>query len=73
MAGHLLECGAQVTGGYYADPGVKDVAGMATLGYPIAQIDAVVVEQAVLTRRLQVIGGGHEPRFRGFTLALAHG
>ena len=40
MAGHLLECGAQVTGGYYADPGFKDVAGLATLGYPIAEIDA---------------------------------
>jgi len=40
MAGHLLECGAQVTGGYYADPGYKDVAGMATLGYPIAELDA---------------------------------
>ena len=40
MAGHLLECGAQVTGGYYADPGYKDVPGLATLGYPIAEIDA---------------------------------
>ncbi|MEF7615062.1 acyclic terpene utilization AtuA family protein [Aquincola sp. MAHUQ-54] len=40
MAGHLLECGAQVTGGYFADPGVKDVEGLATLGYPIAEIDA---------------------------------
>ena len=40
MAGHLLECGAQVTGGYYADPGYKDVPGMANLGYPIAEIDA---------------------------------
>lgn len=40
MAGHLLECGAQVTGGYYADPGLKDVPGLAQLGYPIAEIDA---------------------------------
>ncbi len=40
MAGHLLECGAQVTGGYFADPGYKDVPGMAQLGYPIAEIDA---------------------------------
>jgi hypothetical protein len=39
MAGHLLECGAQVTGGYYADPGYKDVPGMASLGFPIAEID----------------------------------
>jgi hypothetical protein len=40
MAGHLLECGAQVTGGYYADPGVKDIPGLARLGYPIAEINA---------------------------------
>jgi hypothetical protein len=39
MAGHLLECGTQVTGGYYADPGLKDIPGLATLGYPIAEID----------------------------------
>ena len=40
MAGHLLECGAQVTGGYFADPGYKDVPDLAHLGYPIAEIDA---------------------------------
>jgi hypothetical protein len=40
MAGHLLECGAQVTGGYYADPGLKDVPGLARLGYPIAELHA---------------------------------
>ena len=40
MAGHLLECGAQVTGGYYADPGYKDIPDLAHVGYPIAEIDA---------------------------------
>ena len=40
MAGHLLECGAQVTGGYFADPGFKDVPAPDTIGYPIAAIDA---------------------------------
>jgi hypothetical protein len=40
MAGHLLECGAQVSGGYYADPGYKDVPDLAHIGYPIAEIDA---------------------------------
>lgn len=39
LAGHLLECGSQVTGGYFADPGVKDVPGMDVLGYPIAEVD----------------------------------
>jgi len=40
MAGHLLECGAQVCGGYFADPGYKDVPGLARVGFPIAEIDA---------------------------------
>ncbi len=40
LTGHLLECGAQITGGYFADPGFKDVAGMATIGYPIAEVTA---------------------------------
>lgn len=40
MAGHLLECGAQVSGGYFADPGRKDVAGMDDIGFPIAEIAA---------------------------------
>ncbi len=40
MAGHLLECGAQVCGGYFADPGYKDVPGLANVGFPIAEIDA---------------------------------
>lgn len=40
MAGHLLECGAQVTGGYFADPGIKDVPSLATVGFPIVEIDA---------------------------------
>jgi len=39
MAGHLLECGAQVTGGYYADPGIKQVPDMAHLGYPVARVE----------------------------------
>jgi hypothetical protein len=38
LAGHLLECGAQVSGGYFADPGYKDVPDMANLGFPIAEI-----------------------------------
>lgn len=40
MAGHLLECGAQVTGGYFADPGVKDVPDLARVGFPIAEVHA---------------------------------
>lgn len=40
LTGHLLECGAQVTGGYFADPGYKDVAGMASIGYPIVEVSS---------------------------------
>jgi hypothetical protein len=40
MAGHLLECGAQVCGGYFADPGYKNVPGLAQVGFPIAEIDS---------------------------------
>lgn len=35
LAGHLLECGAQVSGGYYADPGFKDVPDPHNIGFPI--------------------------------------
>lgn len=38
VVGHLLECAGQVTGGYFADPGVKDVAALARLGFPIAEV-----------------------------------
>jgi hypothetical protein len=37
--GHLLECAGQVTGGYFADPGIKDVADLARLGFPIGEVD----------------------------------
>jgi hypothetical protein len=40
LCGHLLECGAQVTGGYFADPGVKEVADLAQVGFPIAEVTA---------------------------------
>lgn len=38
--GHLLECGAQVTGGYFADPGFKDVPDPWDLAFPIAEVDS---------------------------------
>lgn len=40
LAGHLLECGPQITGGYFADPGVKNVPEMDRLGYPLACVSA---------------------------------
>jgi hypothetical protein len=38
LIGHLMECGMQVTGGYFADPGVKAVPDLANCGYPIAEV-----------------------------------
>lgn len=37
--GHLLECASQVTGGYFADPGYKDVPDLWNLGFPIIEVD----------------------------------
>lgn len=38
--GHLLECGGQVTGAYFADPGFKDVVDLPNVGFPIAEVGA---------------------------------
>ena len=40
LCGHLLECGAQVSGGYFADPGFKDVPDLANVGFPVAEVEA---------------------------------
>lgn len=40
VVGHLLECAGQITGGYFADPGYKDVADLARLGFPLAEVRA---------------------------------
>ncbi|RZT94889.1 uncharacterized protein DUF1446 [Advenella incenata] len=38
IGGHLSECGTQVTGGYFADPGKKDVPRLADIGYPYIDV-----------------------------------
>ena len=38
VIGHLLECGAQVTGGYFADGIHKKVDGLAAIGHPFADV-----------------------------------
>jgi len=40
LVGHMLECAGQVTGGYFADPGYKDVADLGHLGFPIGEVSA---------------------------------
>ncbi|MBB6250628.1 acyclic terpene utilization AtuA family protein [Nitrospirillum iridis] len=40
LVGHLMECAGQISGGYFADPGYKDVPNLARLGFPIAEVTA---------------------------------
>ncbi len=40
LVGHLLECAGQVTGGYFADPGYRDVPDLAHLGFPLAEVSS---------------------------------
>jgi hypothetical protein len=53
LVGHLLECAGQITGGYFADPGHKDVPDLARLGFPLAEVSAT--GDAVITK---VAGSG---------------
>ena len=46
--GHLMECGAQVTGGYFADPAFKDVPRPWDLAFPIIEVESD--GSAVLTK-----------------------
>jgi hypothetical protein len=54
LVGHLMECGMQVTGGYFADPGMKEVDGLSRCGFPIAEVEAD--GRAVITK-LPTAGG----------------
>lgn len=40
VVGHLLECAAQVSGGYIADPGRLDVPRLEDVGFPLAEVQA---------------------------------
>lgn len=40
LVGHLLECGMQITGGYFADPSHQDVPDLAYCGFPFAEVAA---------------------------------
>jgi hypothetical protein len=59
VVGHLLECAGQITGGYFADPGYKDVRDLARLGFPLAEVAAD--GSAVITK---VAGSGGEVSLR---------
>jgi hypothetical protein len=38
VVGHLLECAAQVSGGYIADPGYVDIPMLEAVGFPLAEV-----------------------------------
>ena len=52
--GHLLECAGQLTGGYFADPGYKDVPDLDRLGFPLAEVSED--GSAVLTKLRGPVG-----------------
>ncbi len=73
LVGHLMECGMQITGGYFADPGRKDVPRVADCGYPIAEVEetgeATISKLAsaggmvnVATVKEQMLYEVHDPR-----------
>ncbi|MET3108969.1 hypothetical protein AAKU67_003866 [Oxalobacteraceae bacterium GrIS 2.11] len=73
LVGHLLECAGQVSGGYFADPGYKDVAQLARLGFPIGEVredgSAVITKVAgsggcvtVATCKEQLLYEIHDPK-----------
>jgi hypothetical protein len=73
VAGHLLECAGQITGGYFADPGYKDIPDLARLGFPIGEVgeDGSLVVTKVAgsggavtaqTCREQLLYEVHDPR-----------
>jgi hypothetical protein len=72
LIGHLLECAGQITGGYFADPGAKDVRDLARLGFPIGEAredgDVVITkvpgsggEVATRTVKEQLLYEIHDP------------
>ncbi len=54
VAGHLLECGMQLSGGYFADPPYKVVPDLAHCGYPMAEIGS---DGEVVVTKLGEAGG----------------
>ena len=70
--GHLMECGAQVTGGYFSDPGFKDVPEPWNLAFPVAEVEedgaAVITKVAgtggavnLMTVKEQLLYEVHDP------------
>ena len=54
VVGHLLECAGQVTGGYFTDPGYKDVGNLARLGFPVGEVSA---DGSIIVTKVPHAGG----------------
>ena len=67
LVGHLLECAGQLSGGYFADPGVKPVPRLARLGFPYAEVSA---DGAAVVSKVAGSGGRHRPAHRQGAAAL---
>lgn len=52
--GHLLECGSQLTGGVFWDPGFKDIPDPANIGFPIAEVGR---DGSLLVTKAEQTGG----------------
>src|SRR5574337_710444 len=63
VIGHLLECAGQITGGYFADPGIKDVPDPARHLTPdvVADFSSVTITE-IGPDRVLIEGGGGRPR-----------
>jgi Acyclic terpene utilisation family protein AtuA len=54
LVGHLLECAAQISGGYIADPGFVDVPALHEVGFPLAEVEA---DGSAVITKLAATGG----------------
>jgi hypothetical protein len=54
LAGHLMECAAQVTGGCFIDPGKKDAEDAVNIGFPYADVTR---DGALVLGKLEDSGG----------------
>jgi hypothetical protein len=59
LVGHLLECAAQITGGYFADPPLKEVPDLAYVGFPLAEVKA---DGSAVITKLEGTGGRVDTR-----------
>ncbi len=50
----MVECGANVSGGFFADPGYKDVPDLGNLGYPYLEVEA---DGAIVVTKVEGTGG----------------